>query len=432
MGGSLPPGTPPKRRRTAIQGSPDSSDVNCGSLDDDLLYPVSAMPMPSAAAAAAAAVPARRMSHPTAGPSASRKAGGRAQRNGSSKPKRDKLASKASRAKRASKSGASHRRGSGSGAAAKHGTAGAGVGTGTGTGVGAGAGAGAGAGSSGSHDTKTGTRARTKAAASSSHTDRAPGMIGTLTPEERAQRIQRYLEKRKRRVWKKKINYRCRQKLADGRLRVKGRFVSRAELDKMGGAAAASAIAAATAQAAASGGTDGVASSGTGVAASMGGVAARKQSPAAALAAAVFGSAPALMAPTSRAGGSSPATAVDATQAPLLPNGVAYTADAAANNHGVKRPPVTAIPAAQQVLHAGNARAGAAPAVQGHVANHAHVYVPPEVHNRPHVPVTAPPLQLLDHARAVRSACKPDVFPPRAGSHGAGSPAGMMLPTGAL
>jgi len=32
---------------------------------------------------------------------------------------------------------------------------------------------------------------------------------------------------RKKRIWKKKINYDCRKKVADNRLRIKGKFVTR-------------------------------------------------------------------------------------------------------------------------------------------------------------------------------------------------------------
>lgn len=53
--------------------------------------------------------------------------------------------------------------------------------------------------------------------------------IGSYTLEERKKRIKRFLEKRKRRIWKKCIKYDCRKKLAQDRPRVKGRFVRRAE-----------------------------------------------------------------------------------------------------------------------------------------------------------------------------------------------------------
>eukprot|EP01041_Mallomonas_annulata_P010271 gene10271-21430_t len=51
------------------------------------------------------------------------------------------------------------------------------------------------------------------------------GRIGIYTREERDIIIHRYHEKRRRRVWKKKIRYHCRKNLADRRERVKGRFV---------------------------------------------------------------------------------------------------------------------------------------------------------------------------------------------------------------
>jgi len=56
------------------------------------------------------------------------------------------------------------------------------------------------------------------------------GRIGIYTREERREIIRRYHEKRKRRVWKKKIRYHCRKNLADRRVRVKGRFVKAEEL----------------------------------------------------------------------------------------------------------------------------------------------------------------------------------------------------------
>jgi len=51
--------------------------------------------------------------------------------------------------------------------------------------------------------------------------------IGTLTIEERRIKIDKYLEKRKRRTWNKRVNYDCRKKVADNRLRIKGRFVTK-------------------------------------------------------------------------------------------------------------------------------------------------------------------------------------------------------------
>jgi hypothetical protein len=51
------------------------------------------------------------------------------------------------------------------------------------------------------------------------------GRIGIYTREERDSIIHRFYEKRKKRVWKKRIRYHCRKNLADSRVRVKGRFV---------------------------------------------------------------------------------------------------------------------------------------------------------------------------------------------------------------
>ena len=54
------------------------------------------------------------------------------------------------------------------------------------------------------------------------------GRIGIYTPAERAAIISKFISKRTRRTWKKKIRYTCRKSLADRRMRVKGRFVKRA------------------------------------------------------------------------------------------------------------------------------------------------------------------------------------------------------------
>jgi hypothetical protein len=47
------------------------------------------------------------------------------------------------------------------------------------------------------------------------------GRIGIYTRDERKQLIAKYHEKRKRRVWKKKIRYHCRKNLAERRVRIK-------------------------------------------------------------------------------------------------------------------------------------------------------------------------------------------------------------------
>ena len=52
-------------------------------------------------------------------------------------------------------------------------------------------------------------------------------MIGKLSAKQRKRKILKYKEKRKRRIWSKKINYDCRKRVADNRLRIKGRFVTK-------------------------------------------------------------------------------------------------------------------------------------------------------------------------------------------------------------
>lgn len=55
--------------------------------------------------------------------------------------------------------------------------------------------------------------------------------IGSISSEERRVKVLKFLEKRKVRNYKKKISYMCRKKVADQRIRVKGRFVSKTQAD---------------------------------------------------------------------------------------------------------------------------------------------------------------------------------------------------------
>ena len=51
--------------------------------------------------------------------------------------------------------------------------------------------------------------------------------------ESRRDKVERYLRKRKNRNWNKKISYKCRKEVADSRLRVKGRFVTRQQATRL-------------------------------------------------------------------------------------------------------------------------------------------------------------------------------------------------------
>ena len=60
-------------------------------------------------------------------------------------------------------------------------------------------------------------------------TERLEGMIGIYGPDERRERIARFIEKRRARVWTKKVKYDVRKNFADSRIRVKGRFIRKDE-----------------------------------------------------------------------------------------------------------------------------------------------------------------------------------------------------------
>ena len=57
------------------------------------------------------------------------------------------------------------------------------------------------------------------------------GRIGLYLPNARKERIAKFHSKRKMRIWRKRIKYDCRKKLADSRPRIKGRFVKRSDVD---------------------------------------------------------------------------------------------------------------------------------------------------------------------------------------------------------
>ncbi len=57
--------------------------------------------------------------------------------------------------------------------------------------------------------------------------------VGRYTLEERKRIIQRFCEKRNRRIWRKRIKYDVRKNFADSRLRVKGRFVRKEDEEQL-------------------------------------------------------------------------------------------------------------------------------------------------------------------------------------------------------
>jgi hypothetical protein len=57
--------------------------------------------------------------------------------------------------------------------------------------------------------------------------DKNQNFVGAYSPESRRKRIEKFLDKRQKRVWRKEVKYDVRKNFADSRLRVKGRFVKK-------------------------------------------------------------------------------------------------------------------------------------------------------------------------------------------------------------
>jgi hypothetical protein len=57
--------------------------------------------------------------------------------------------------------------------------------------------------------------------------------VGPISWLERKYKVKKYIQKKQRRVWSKKISYDCRKRVADNRLRVKGKFVTKKQACNM-------------------------------------------------------------------------------------------------------------------------------------------------------------------------------------------------------
>jgi hypothetical protein len=58
-------------------------------------------------------------------------------------------------------------------------------------------------------------------------TNSSKGMIGPLTVSERLEKVLKYLQKKRMKSTMKKFCYKCRKQVAEKRLRIKGRFVTK-------------------------------------------------------------------------------------------------------------------------------------------------------------------------------------------------------------
>lgn len=58
-------------------------------------------------------------------------------------------------------------------------------------------------------------------------TGQKQNFVGAYSPDSRRKRIEKFLDKRQKRVWRKEVKYDVRKNFADSRLRVKGRFVKK-------------------------------------------------------------------------------------------------------------------------------------------------------------------------------------------------------------
>lgn len=58
-------------------------------------------------------------------------------------------------------------------------------------------------------------------------------MIGSYSIPDRRQRIKKYIEKKRKRTYTKRVNYDCRKRVAEKRVRIKGRFVTKEQAFKL-------------------------------------------------------------------------------------------------------------------------------------------------------------------------------------------------------